>query len=118
MRVRTAGSVALAAALCLIGGSVTTQQIQEAPASAGPPTQAAPPPRDPYQRSTDLYLMQSSAKTGPQHGEDIYYFKCFFCHSPFAKAGSAGPRGPLLKGIFTRPTLRRDSRSTIRLWAT
>ncbi len=106
--------VAFASALWLTGRAVAAQvQGAQTPASAStasqPPTA---PARDPYQRSTDIYLMQTSAASGPQRGEEIYYFKCFFCHSPFAKAGSAGPPGPLLKGLFAQPTLRRGQPAT------
>ena len=55
--------------------------------------------QDAYQRSADIYEMRTSAAHGPQRGEEIYYYKCWFCHNEHAKTG------PALKGLFTRRTL-------------
>ncbi|OFV96335.1 MAG: hypothetical protein A3H28_15030 [Acidobacteria bacterium RIFCSPLOWO2_02_FULL_61_28] len=68
---------------------------------AGPPQAAAEHKalQDDYQRSAEIYNFQTSAKSGPQRGEEIYYFKCWFCHNQFAKTG------PQLKDLYKRPTL-------------
>lgn len=55
--------------------------------------------RDEYQRSAEIYEMRTSAKSGPQRGEEIYYYKCWYCHNAYAKTA------PLMKGIFDRPRL-------------
>lgn len=56
-----------------------------------------PVPLDGYQRSADHYVFKATAKSGPQRGEELYYYKCWFCHNQFAK------RAPYLKDILKRP---------------
>src|SRR5437773_12181556 len=56
--------------------------------------------KDPYQRSAEIYQMKTSAAEGPQRGEEIYYYKCWYCHNKYAKTG------PSLKDIFKRDRLR------------
>ena len=52
--------------------------------------------KDEYQRSAEIYEMRTSARNGPQRGEEIYYYKCWYCHNQYAKTG------PPLKDLFTR----------------
>src|SRR5213593_4949665 len=52
--------------------------------------------KDPYQRSAEIYQMKTSALEGPQRGEEIYYYKCWYCHNHYAKTG------PLLKDVSKR----------------
>jgi cytochrome c2 len=66
--------------------------------NASQSTGEKPAPKDEYQRSTEIYTYRTTAKSGPQRGEEIYYYKCWVCHNQFAKAG------PQLKDIFKRPT--------------
>src|SRR5213593_3565938 len=56
--------------------------------------------KDPYQRSAEIYQMKTSAARGPQRSEEIYYYKCWYCHNKYAKTG------PALNDIFKRATLR------------
>src|SRR2546428_10955434 len=56
--------------------------------------------KDPYQRSAEIYQRKTSAAEGPQRGEEIYYYKCWYCHNKYAKTG------PSLKDIFRRDRLR------------
>jgi streptogramin lyase/mono/diheme cytochrome c family protein len=58
------------------------------------------PTNDGHQRSRDIYEMRTSAARGPQRGEEIYYYKCWFCHNQYAKTG------PPLKDIFKRGMLQ------------
>jgi streptogramin lyase len=44
--------------------------------------------------------MRTSAARGPQRGEEIYYYKCWYCHNKYAKTG------PPLKDVFKRRTLQ------------
>ena len=57
------------------------------------------PPSDPYQRSFDNFTFTATATRGAQRGEELYYYKCWFCHNQFAK------RAPDLKDIFMRPNV-------------
>jgi len=61
-------------------------------------TGQSPAARDPYQRSAEIYEMRTSAAKGPQRGEEIYYYKCWYCHNKYARTG------PPLKGILKRET--------------
>ena len=56
--------------------------------------------KDTYQRSAEIFEMKTSAREGPQRGEEIYYYKCWYCHNKYAKTG------PALKDIFKRDKLR------------
>ena len=58
-----------------------------------------PAKKDEYQRSTEIYTYTTTAKSGPQRGEELYFIKCWFCHNQFAKTG------PQLKDLFKRPTI-------------
>ena len=59
--------------------------------------QAAEPVKpDTYQRSYEIYNYQTTATSGPQRGEELYFYKCWMCHNQYAKTG------PLLKGIYSR----------------
>ena len=53
--------------------------------------------RDPYQRSIDHYLFRATATDGAQRGEELYFYKCWFCHSALAE------RAPVLEDLFDRP---------------
>jgi virginiamycin B lyase len=55
--------------------------------------------RDAYQRSAAIYAMKSTAPGGWQRGEEIYYFKCWFCHNQYAKNG-----GPPFNDLYKRGT--------------
>jgi streptogramin lyase/cytochrome c5 len=72
-------------------------QGQRAPAQDGAAQQPATP--DPYQRSFEIWSLKATATSGPQRGEEIYYYKCWFCHNQYDRTG------PQLKDIFTRDKL-------------
>ena len=57
-------------------------------------------PKDEYQRSAEIYEMRTTARSGPQRGEELYYYKCWYCHNQYAKTG------PPLKDLFTRAAVR------------
>src|SRR5439155_8371241 len=56
--------------------------------------------KDPYQRSAEINQMKKSAAEGQQRGEELYYYKCWYCHNKYAKTGHS------LKDIFKRDRLR------------
>ena len=58
--------------------------------------------QDPYQRSLDHFLFRASAASGPQRGEELYFYKCWFCHSALAE------RAPVLEDLFDRPGVTRQ----------
>ncbi len=93
-----AASIAIAAAWNfgdLAGGSASAQEAHAAPA----PAAAA----NDLQRSVEVVGYNVAAKSGPQRGEVLYYYKCWNCHNDYTRA--AGSPAPSLKGVFTRTTL-------------
>ena len=59
--------------------------------------------RDSYQRSIDHFLFRATATDGPQRGEELYFYKCWFCHSALAE------RAPVLEDLFDRPSVSEQS---------
>ena len=61
-----------------------------------------PPPGD-FQRTVEIYNLKTSAQSGWQRGEEIYTYKCWYCHNQYTvKAGTAGT---LLKDLYKKPRL-------------
>ncbi len=83
--------------LLLWGGAVWSAQGQEAGAKA---EQSAP--RDAYQRSLKIYEFNKAAVSGPARGEEIYYYKCWYCHNEYTtgapRLDGMQKRGRLLSG--------------------
>src|SRR5215470_1440444 len=60
---------------------------------------AAPAAKDYNQRSLEVFEFRKAAKSGPERGREIFYYKCWFCHNEFTKDI------PKLEGLFTRTNL-------------
>jgi mono/diheme cytochrome c family protein len=59
---------------------------QEAsPPQQGGATESKAPAKDPYQRSLQVYEFRKAAQSGPDRGQEIFYYKCWFCHNEFTK---------------------------------
>src|SRR5580704_6101999 len=56
-------------------------------------------PIDDLQRSYQMDQYRELAKSGPARGENIYLYKCFYCHNHYAKGG------PALENLFQHPHL-------------
>ena len=86
MSTRPTGALAtmVMAGLCAIAPRVFAQE---------------PAAKDYNQRSLEIYEFRKAAKSGPERGGEIYYYKCWFCHNEFTKDI------PKLEGLFTRATL-------------
>jgi mono/diheme cytochrome c family protein len=86
--------------LALFGLAWLISPLHQAAGAQGTSQNAAEKPveKDSYQRSTEIYEYRTTAKSGPQHGEELYYYKCWICHNQFVKTG------PQLKDLFKRPT--------------
>lgn len=99
MRVRNASGavvgIALGALVCLLLSPLGRTVRAQNASSEGDSEKAAP--KDDYQRSTDIYLYRTTARSGAQRGEELYYYKCWMCHNQFAKTG------PQLHDLFKRP---------------
>ena len=88
--------ISLCVAIVLFGCSPL-----EDPQSAGQ-TGPWPPPGD-FQRSVEIYKMNTSAQSGWQRGEEIYLYKCWHCHNQYTIA--AGTAGTLLKDLYQQASL-------------
>ncbi len=77
-------AVVVTASVCAIGAPAFAQE---------------PVAKDYNQRSLEIYEFRKAAKSGPERGGEIYYYKCWFCHNEFTKDI------PKLEGLFTRTTL-------------
>jgi streptogramin lyase/mono/diheme cytochrome c family protein len=65
--------------------------------------QTAPATGLALQRSVAIYNFKTTAEQGVQRGEEIYYFKCWYCHNTFTV--KLGTGAVALKGLFTRDSL-------------
>src|SRR5262245_27895126 len=75
------------AGLCAIGARAFAQEP------------AAPATKDYNQRSLEIYEFRKAARSGPERGREIYYYKCWFCHNEFVKDI------PQLTGLYQKPNL-------------
>jgi streptogramin lyase/mono/diheme cytochrome c family protein len=96
------GMMLVAAALGVLGALTTAGALRALGAPAAQSASIAAEEhttKDEHQRSAEIYGMKTTAASGSQRGEEIYYYKCWFCHNQYAKTG------PPLKDLYKRPTL-------------
>jgi mono/diheme cytochrome c family protein len=67
--------------------------------SFGPVSAQEQPAKDSYQRSLQIYELKKAAASGLERGEEIFYYKCWFCHNEFTKDI------PKLAGLFQHSAL-------------
>ena len=70
-----------------------------AAAGYGPAFAQERPAQDSYQRSLQIYQFKKAAASGAERGQEIFYYKCWFCHNEFTKDI------PKLTGLFQRASL-------------
>ena len=98
MRLETVTGIVLGASISAATWAIsglTTAKAQEASEAASPPAVT----QDDYQRSAEIFAMNTVATSGPARGEAIYYYKCWFCHNQYARTG------PGLEDMYERPAL-------------
>lgn len=62
--------------------------------------QEPPPPQKDYnQRALEIFEFRRAAPNGPERGQEIFYYKCWFCHNEFTKDI------PKLEALYTRTAL-------------
>jgi mono/diheme cytochrome c family protein len=66
---------AMVAALCAASWSGRTLAQEEAKA----------PAKDYNQRALEIYQFKKAAQSGAERGQEIFYYKCWFCHNEFTK---------------------------------
>ena len=63
-------------------------------------------PIDEYQRAAQIYYFTNfGAESGPQRGEEIYFYKCWICHNEYTIAANPGSAAPTLVDLYKRPQL-------------
>jgi cytochrome c5 len=68
--------------------------------SAPKPAEAEQAPAKDYnQRSLEIFEFRKAAKSGVRRGEEMFYYKCWFCHNEYV------PGAPRLEGLFQRQKL-------------
>jgi mono/diheme cytochrome c family protein len=60
---------------------------------------SAQEPKDYNQRALEIYEFRKAARSGPERGQEIFYYKCWFCHNEFTKDI------PKLEGLYKRAAL-------------
>ena len=81
------------------GSSVGRLATAQTPAAQTARTAGEDAPQGDFQRSAEIYNLKTAAQSGPQRGEEIYYFKCWMCHNKHTKSA------PFLKDLYQRPRL-------------
>ncbi len=89
------GAVVLLTAAGPIGRCASAQEASSS--QQGGATE--PKAKDPYQRSLQVYEFRKAAESGPDRGQEIFYYKCWFCHNEFTKDI------PKLTGLYKRAAL-------------
>ena len=89
--------VAAAMAVLLPCASVMSAPASAQEAAATP--QASRPAKDYNQRSLEIFEFRKAARSGVERGQEIFYYKCWFCHNEFTKDI------PRLPGLYHRPAL-------------
>jgi mono/diheme cytochrome c family protein len=51
------------------------------------------------QRALEIYEFRKAAASGPERGQEIFYYKCWFCHNEFVQGI------PQLKGLYQNSKL-------------
>src|SRR5262249_655488 len=55
--------------------------------------------KDYNQRAREIYEFRKAAASGPERGQEIFYYKCWFCHNEFVQGI------PQLKGLYQNSKL-------------
>src|SRR3954452_6425383 len=92
MRIFVGAIFAAVVAAGLIGREAAAQYV----APSQPPAETA---KDYNQRALEIYEFRKAARSGPERGEEIFYYKCWFCHNEFTKDI------PKLTGLYKKPNM-------------
>jgi mono/diheme cytochrome c family protein len=83
----------------LAAGSWISREASAQTPPSPPQETSRAPAKDYNQRSLQIYEFKKAAESGPERGQEIYYYKCWFCHNEFVKDV------PQLKGLYQKPQL-------------
>lgn len=89
--------------LMLSAGSLIAPQARAQEGGASPEgakkKEIKEPEKDYNQRALEIYEFKKADRSGSERGEEIYYYKCWYCHNEYAKGA------PQLKGLYQRSKL-------------
>jgi mono/diheme cytochrome c family protein len=77
-------------------------QLTTAPGHAQGRIEPSEPAKDYYQRSETIMEFKKAANSGPDRGQEIYYYKCWMCHNEYTRGEG---QAPSLAGLFKRGAL-------------
>ena len=84
--IKATAILAMLAALAAMAANVFAQE-------------ARAPAKDYNQRALEIYEFRKAAASGPERGQEIFYYKCWFCHNEFVQGI------PPLTGLYQKPNL-------------
>jgi mono/diheme cytochrome c family protein len=64
------------------------------------------PAKDYNQRALEIYEFRKAAASGPERGQEIFYYKCWFCHNEFTQGI------PRLDGLYQKGKLMSGETAT------
>jgi len=82
-----------------LGWRLLTAAIVALLAAIGSRASAQDTPKDYNQRSLEIFEFRKAARSGVERGQEIFYYKCWFCHNEFVTDV------PHIKGLYQRPAL-------------
>ena len=93
--------VGLGIGVVLLGGEWILQRAVAQSSSSGSASRGAA--TNDLQRSQALFDLKTSAQSGHQRAEEIYYIKCWICHN--RRTTEAGTPARPLQDLYKRPRL-------------
>ncbi len=98
------GMAGLGVGVILAGGFLVGGQVfGQSSFSQGSGSETSDSAATTSRRSVAIYNFKTTAESGPERGEEIYYYKCWICHNQYTiKAGTGAVP---LKDLFKRPRL-------------
>jgi len=68
-------------------------------AALGSRAAAQDAPKDYNQRSLEIFEFRKAARSGVERGQEIFYYKCWFCHNEFVRDV------PHIAGLYNKATM-------------
>jgi len=68
-------------------------------AAIGSRASAQDAPKDYNQRSLEIFEFRKAARSGVERGQEIFYYKCWFCHNEFVQDV------PHIAGLYKKATM-------------
>src|SRR5262249_2231908 len=82
-----------------LGWRLLTAAIVALLAAIGSRASAQDTPKDYNQRSLEIFEFRKAARSGVERGQEIFYYKCWFCHNEFVTDV------PHIAGLYKKATM-------------